>query len=107
MKDEEGADPVIAAGKAYRQRLHERGLCIQCRKPVEPERSGRQKCAACADKMKKTGRLRKDRLEAGGICIFCGKVPARPGFRMCLECACKCAEYERRYREAVKTRGQS
>lgn len=72
--------------KAYRDRLHARGLCIRCRQPLEPERAGKMLCAACADYDCAAHRARYHRLKNDGVCVSCGKRMAAKGRTLCKPC---------------------
>ena len=83
--------------RAYNRRIHETGVCIRCRNPLEPERSEHLLCAACQDEeVDRKRRIRLERVQ-NGTCVRCGIAPARKGRQMCFRCSMLCHEsYERR-----------
>lgn len=94
-------DRMNANHKAYRDRLHARGLCIRCRQPLEPERAGVLLCAACAAHSRDLRRARYHRLKDKGLCVVCGRNKTDTGRVKCRTCLLDAAERDhRRYWEA-------
>lgn len=91
-------DKSNAAKKAYRERLHERGLCIKCRRPLEEDRRSKTLCAECSRKQYERNKGRYDRLKKQGVCVWCGKSPAQHGKTLCIWCGIKRAEIQHNYR---------
>ena len=90
--------------KAYNKQYYEasyqfykaRGICTVCRE--RKAFNGRVRCEVCAerqviysanrdkDKLGRQFRARRERLSAQGICVNCGKRPAREGCKKCEAC---------------------
>ena len=82
------------ATERYRERLHAKGLCIRCRRPLERERAHRLECAACAAENRLRTEERRERLRARGLCIDCGVRRPVTGQVRCRSCAIKAAEWQ-------------
>lgn len=95
-----------------RERLIKQGLCVCCGK--SPAQPGRTMCQPCRDHINmmtreqrekkreteqaerrerkaltkaESAKNRRERLRAEGICIICGRNPAREGYTTCFDCA--------------------
>lgn len=99
---DEVAARMNANMKAYRERLHVRGLCIRCRQPLEPERARYMLCEVCARKQRLISRARTERLKAKGLCVWCGFRKAVDGATMCRTCKLRQAGRMKKLREAKK-----
>ena len=86
----------------YREAIHARGLCIRCRKPLEPERAHYLECAACMEITRRNNGARRQELIARGLCVDCGKNAARAGHQRCFACSLKAAERQAKRREGAK-----
>lgn len=86
----------------WREKLHARGLCITCHKPLGFGREHRLQCAECAMKTRDRNRDRIDRLSARGLCIDCGQREAIPGRRRCRSCLLARAEFQYNLRHGRK-----
>jgi len=71
----------IAAKGRYENRKAT-GRCPRCCRPALPNRVLCGKCVAATAR-------RARRLQAEGLCVLCGKYPARPGRLKCEQCAAK------------------
>ena len=74
-----GRKAEVMQGGFY-QRRKAQGLCTRCGMPAEP---GFATCRACLDGLKEHRR----NLASRGICIYCCREDALPGFSLCLDCA--------------------
>ena len=86
----------------YRERIHARGLCIRCRKPLEPERARYYDCQACMEISRRHATERRQNLIARGLCIDCGRNMAQAGRLRCFECARRRAEWAENHRKGEK-----
>ena len=99
MKDRKRETETMAR---YRAAIHARGLCIRCRKPLEPERAHYLECAACMEITRRNTGARRKELIARGLCIDCGKNAAQAGHLRCFGCARRRAEWQEKRRNGEK-----
>jgi len=59
------------------------GLCVECGKPSD----GHSYCAECRRKRNERNRIKREDCAEIGLCVRCQRAEARPGKRMCLQCA--------------------
>ena len=75
--------------RARRAEFKRKGLCDSCAKGSAVK--GKTLCWACLEKHNKRTASSKAKLNSQGLCVFCGKEPARGGCkkggsRLCTEC---------------------
>lgn len=100
----EPALPATRYRKRHRAKVHARGLCDRCRRPVE---GGAWKCGRCAAELAELHRERRARFKAAGKCQHCGKRPPRPGQVNCDPCAERNRANARRVRARRRVEGSA
>ena len=85
----------VKAERIRKAKLMRGGRCVQCTKPKERDRIGRNLCGACqavvTERTNKLNAERRERYMLDGLCIACAqpKPFARLCFARCAECAAK------------------
>lgn len=80
------------------KKLKEEGICVFCKKnPVE---SGYASCKACREKAKQRQQARREWLKEKGFCPNCGSEKLIGDEKVCLGCAAKKYESNRRYKKS-------
>lgn len=90
------------AKRAYNKKVYytrkEAGLCTNCGKPVE---DGYSMCLACREHRRgyqnHNNYYTRERRKKLGLCIICGKNPARERKTMCVYCSNRYAERSLEY----------
>lgn len=85
------AEAVRRRSRKFRQLCDEDGICFLC--GVRMARDGFRSCQECADARSRSGRDRKAKLRAAGLCVNCGKTETDGG-AFCRLCHCKGVAYE-------------
>lgn len=70
--------------------LHEKGLCVRCRKPNDRADKYRT-CTNCSQQVSLIKKQRQDMRYENGLCIKCGK-PNNTDLKLCYDCRLKVSE---------------
>lgn len=82
--------------KTRRNRIRKQGLCLDCRLPVDENG-----CEPCKQKKREMTRAIKEERFRAGLCIVCGKHPAREDWASCQDCGNK---RKQKYEERKESR---
>lgn len=87
--------------RARRAEFRAHGGCSECGRPAEPNKT---LCKEHSQYNVMHAKERREKLQAAGLCVSCGKRPAEDGKKFCAKCLERNREKGKKWRECQKAR---